>query len=271
MTVNAVSMHANMLKDEIIINIRKLLNEKFIHVNDSFPIEQLMQALTIILENNVFAFGDTYWKQHRGIAMGTPVACAVATLFFAYQEIKHLLPKFTKQIMLYLRCIDNGLMLWKVDSNESSSCVAFEHYITEINKCSCLSWTASLLSITVNYLDLTLTITTNHHLIASPYAKPFHIQHCAPHLLSFAAQLEPSTSAFFPFYAPTNLPVLETLHKCFHGPIRPLPVPPAPSNTLFFHAACHLRDISRLTIRRLHEKHCKEIFKEDANIDEFVA
>ena len=39
MTVNAVSMHANMLKDEIIINIRKLLNEKFIHVNDSFPIE----------------------------------------------------------------------------------------------------------------------------------------------------------------------------------------------------------------------------------------
>ena len=95
-----------------------------------------MQAHAIILENNVFAFGDTHWKQLRGMAMGTPVTCAVAAIFFAYQEIKHLLLKFTKWIMLYLRCIDDGLMLWKVDSNEPSSCVTFKHFITKINKCS---------------------------------------------------------------------------------------------------------------------------------------
>ena len=119
-------------------------------------------------DNNAFAFGDAFWQQLQGMAMGTPVACVVATLFFAYHEIKHLLPKFSKWIMLYLRCIDDGLMLWKVDTSEPSSYVAFEHFITAINACCYLNWTASPLSEQVNYLDLHLSITSNHELIASP-------------------------------------------------------------------------------------------------------
>lgn len=42
--------------------------------------------------------------------MGAPVAYVIATLFFACNEIKHLLPKFAKWMMLFLRYIDDGLM-----------------------------------------------------------------------------------------------------------------------------------------------------------------
>jgi len=65
-------------------------------VSEEFPIDKIIAAMEIILDNNVFAFGDTYWKQVLGIAMGTPLTMVVATLFFAIKEIKYLLPCFSK-------------------------------------------------------------------------------------------------------------------------------------------------------------------------------
>ena len=41
-TVDVVSMHTNMLKEEIKTNFRKLLNEKFMHVSEPFPIEEML-------------------------------------------------------------------------------------------------------------------------------------------------------------------------------------------------------------------------------------
>lgn len=52
--VDAVSMCTNMLKDEIISNMRDLLNEKIMHVNNKFPIEETLKVLEIMLDNNVF-------------------------------------------------------------------------------------------------------------------------------------------------------------------------------------------------------------------------
>ena len=99
--------------------------------------------------------------------MGAPVACASAILFFACPEAKHLLPKFSKWMMLRKRCVDYSLMLWKVDSKEPSSCIEFEHFVKEINSLSSLNWKASLLRTTVNFLDLTLTVTKEHYTIVS--------------------------------------------------------------------------------------------------------
>ena len=180
-TIDAVTMHTNMLKDEVMTNINKLLSTKFMRVGN-FPIDEIMEVLTITLDNNVFAFGDAFWKQLKGMAMETPVACVAATLFFAYHEIQHLLPKFSEWIMLYLRYIDDGLLLWMVNTSEPSHYVAFEHFLATINAYSYLNWTASPLSEQLNYLDLHLLITSNHELIASPCAKPFHLyQHITHH------------------------------------------------------------------------------------------
>ena len=65
--------------------------------------------------------------------MGASVSCEVATLFFAYQEIEHILPTFSKWTMLFLQHVDDGMMLWKVNSKEPISHIAFDQFMTEIN------------------------------------------------------------------------------------------------------------------------------------------
>ena len=46
--VDIISMHTNMIKDKIIDNMRKLLNEKFMYVSNSFPIKEILEALTML-------------------------------------------------------------------------------------------------------------------------------------------------------------------------------------------------------------------------------
>jgi hypothetical protein len=41
-------------------------------IPDTFPKELLITVLELIMNNTVLYFGDTYWHQLHGIAMGTP-------------------------------------------------------------------------------------------------------------------------------------------------------------------------------------------------------
>ena len=80
-----------------------------------------------------------------------------------------------------LRHIDDGLLLWRVDTSEPSFCMDFEEFITEINVCNNLKWTVSEISTIVNFLDINLTVTSNHELIVKPCAKPFHLHQFIPY------------------------------------------------------------------------------------------
>jgi hypothetical protein len=46
------------------------------------------------MNNNIFMFGDTFWLQTSGTAMGTPVACSYATTSYGNHENIHILPNF---------------------------------------------------------------------------------------------------------------------------------------------------------------------------------
>ena len=59
------------------------MNENSMNLIEYFSIEEALQVLTIVLDNNVFAFGGAFWFQERGMTMGYLVTCASATLFFA--------------------------------------------------------------------------------------------------------------------------------------------------------------------------------------------
>jgi hypothetical protein len=43
-------------------------------------VEPIIVALDIVMRNNLFQFGDIYWLQKTGTAMGTPPAPMYATL-----------------------------------------------------------------------------------------------------------------------------------------------------------------------------------------------
>ena len=71
------------------------------------------------MKNNLFAFGDTYWKQIPGVAMGTPTACMLATIYYGIHENTYLIPKYKRNIPFLKRFIDDmiGVFLVYDDSD----------------------------------------------------------------------------------------------------------------------------------------------------------
>jgi hypothetical protein len=58
------------------------------------PVDFVIEALAKIIRSNIFQFGDTYWKQTRGCAMGTNAAFNYAYLYIGLLEAQHLLPRY---------------------------------------------------------------------------------------------------------------------------------------------------------------------------------
>ena len=73
-----------------------------------------MDALRLLMTNIVFQFGDTYWLQKVGTAMGVPPALPWATIFFGIHK-ETVLTQFRDRLQLYRRFIDDVLGIWLVD------------------------------------------------------------------------------------------------------------------------------------------------------------
>jgi hypothetical protein len=112
---------------------------------------EILKALRIVLETNFFTFGDTTWRQLRGLAMGTPVAPVVATLYLGYYEETRLLPPFTPNIMLYRRYIDDILLIWRPQAEKP---YALNHFRALLRSVPGLSWTSDAHPVEANFLDL---------------------------------------------------------------------------------------------------------------------
>ena len=66
------------------------------------PHAVLMDALRLLMTNNVFQFGDTLWLQKVGTTMGVPPAPPWTTIFFGINE-DTLLARFGTRLQLYCR------------------------------------------------------------------------------------------------------------------------------------------------------------------------
>ena len=57
-------------------------------LNSRFSKEFILDGIKLILENNIFCFNDTFYRQEKGTAMGTKFAPVYATLTIGYLEEK---------------------------------------------------------------------------------------------------------------------------------------------------------------------------------------
>jgi len=82
-TAGAASMYTNMDTYHAMQTISVYLRQNRFVLPQGTLVEALISnGLNIVMRNNYFRFGDTYWKQLTGTAMGTPSAPMYATLYY---------------------------------------------------------------------------------------------------------------------------------------------------------------------------------------------
>ena len=136
-----------------------------------FPLDAVLSAMRIIMMNNVFEFGDLFFLQLLGTAMGTSAACMWATLYFAYHEVHKIIPTHGHNLLYFKRFIDDicGIWIGNLTTDWNSFC-------TDIDNFGILTWDVKQIkpSKTVNFLDMTLTI-ANRRIIFTTYQKTMNL------------------------------------------------------------------------------------------------
>jgi hypothetical protein len=150
--------------------------------NKSFsflPRKAIFDALSIILRNNYFTFGDTYWHQVNGVAMGAPPSPSVATIFFAPHE-DYCCDEHDDAIHFYVRFIDDVFGIWIPPLHLPN--LSWQLFQAKMNNYHGLNWRFTDLSDTVEFMDLKLYIqdgtiysslyekALNHHLYIPPHS-----------------------------------------------------------------------------------------------------
>ena len=122
----------------------------------------------------MFQFGDTYFLQLSGTAMGTSVTCVYTYLYSGWKETQDILPEYSPktELLFHGRLLDNIFGVWVGEDVER-----WEHYKENLNdfRPGKLEWETSPLLDSVDFLDLTINIGSNVQLKYNTYQKPYNL------------------------------------------------------------------------------------------------
>jgi hypothetical protein len=168
-TTDATSMYTNIDTTHALCTIKSYVREHRQHATSAERIA-VIDALEITMRNNIVQFGDTFWLQTDGTAMGVSPSCVYATLYFAAFEES--LRQRYPEIHFYRRYIDDVFIIWVPLGTEIHDSNRYRSFQQEFNSFGKLKWEFSDRSTVTNFLDLTITITTNGFLKTKLYEKP---------------------------------------------------------------------------------------------------
>ena len=168
MSADAVSMYTMIDAEHGLEILTKYLRE---FGPDLFNSDATIEALGMVMRNNILQFGDCYFEQLSGTAMGTPVACAYATLYYAYHERTVLLPQFKDHLLYLKRFIDDALVILLLDPNKPMLLETFKA-AWPFGK---LDWTFEPANPNINFLDLTIFRDESDSLITKTFEKPLNL------------------------------------------------------------------------------------------------
>ena len=172
LTADAVSMYTN-----IDTNHGLQILSEFIYshatTDNTFPTKTLIKLLTLVMKNNIFTFGDLYFLQKCGTAMGTIVAVKYATIYYASHENNTLIPKYQRQMLYYKRYIDDIFIIWlpgRLTWEDLQRDLAFGR----------MTWTMEKPKKETHFLDLTIKINEKNKITHKTYEKPLNLHHYLP-------------------------------------------------------------------------------------------
>jgi hypothetical protein len=128
------------------------------------------------MKNNVFQFDDCWFHQQNGTAMGTSVACIYATIYYSYHEETKILPTYGSSLLYYKRFIDDVLAIWIPPPNSSpkSANAAWLQFKADLTF-GILEWETEDLAQSVDFLDLTISITSDRKLRTRTFQKAMNL------------------------------------------------------------------------------------------------
>lgn len=157
----------------------------------------ILVALQLTMTRNCFKFGNTYWLQKDGTAMGTPPAPSFATLYYGIFELE-LLQSFKSNLFYLRRYIDDQFGIWIHDPDPQVDCQRWQDFKTRQSTFCSLKWVFSPLSSNINFLDLTVHIKP-YSISTSLYEKPLNLHLYIPWNSAHAPHIRKSiiTSGIF--------------------------------------------------------------------------
>jgi hypothetical protein len=155
-SADATSMYTNIDVNLGITTIEDFLQSNEKDLPPQFPSRLFLDILREVMCNNIFTFGETYWLQLQGTAMGTSSACAYATLTYGHHENTSIIPIFHNQLLYYCRYIDDVLGIWI--PQEESPGLTWTDFKNKLNNWGVLKWTIEEPSTHTTFLDLNIDI-----------------------------------------------------------------------------------------------------------------
>jgi hypothetical protein len=119
-SADAVSMYTNIDTQQALTSMKEFIEANLDRIPETFPTNLFLQILEIVMTNNIFSFGETFWLQLTGTAMGTPTACSYVTITFGQHENSKILPKFNQHLIYYKRYIDDVFGVWKPSASNNN-------------------------------------------------------------------------------------------------------------------------------------------------------
>ena len=116
-----------------------------------------MEALRLLMTNNVFQFGDTYWLQKVEKYMVAPPTPPWATILFGMHK-EAVLAQFGDMLQLYCRFIVNILRIWLVNPNPAEYHRKWTALTLLMQDYCGIKWIFKERSKKVNILDMTISI-----------------------------------------------------------------------------------------------------------------
>jgi hypothetical protein len=171
-SADATSMYTNIDTATALQSIEELILTHQHCLPHNFPKNLFLRVLQLVMDNNIFSFGSSYWLQLSGTAMGTPAACAYATISYGHFENSTLLTEFSSNLLYYKRYIDDVFGIWlPPNSNKDSTWTSFEK---TLNNWGNLKWVVEKPSSKTTFLDLNIYI-QNSRIVTTTYQKDLNL------------------------------------------------------------------------------------------------